>query len=112
AGGAAGDDQADAGVALDFDGVGGILGSDVHLQFEIDEFFSAAGAASDLVNAGGLAGLHGEKFGLHTFLGDDRFDGFRDLIHGQVQAVRDHGHGFGQADVLDHPFGNFDAEFL
>ena len=90
----------------------GFFRSHVHLQLEINQFFSARKSARDLMNAGGLAGFHGQEFGLHAFGGDHRLDGFGDFVHRQIQAVRHHGHRFGEADVLDGSGGDFFAELI
>ena len=44
--------------------------------------------------------------------GDNRLNRFRDVIHRQPEAVRDHGDGLRQADVFDYSRGNLRAEFV
>ncbi len=82
--------------------VGGIFRANVHLQLKVDEFFAVfREALRDLVHTRGLPRLDCQVFGLHALGGDFRLDGFGDLLHRQIQAVRDHGHRLRQADVFD-----------
>ena len=64
------------------------------------------------MDTGGLAGFDGEVLRLHAGFGDHWLDGFGDFVDSDVQAVRDHGDGFRQADVLDGASVNFGAKFL
>src|SRR5277367_1531095 len=109
---AAGNDQADVWVALQRDRIGGIFRADVHLQLEIDELFSAACAAGNLVDACGLSWLDRQVFRLHTLGGDFGLDRFGNFVDGKVQAVRNHRDGFWEADVLDHACFYLGAEFV
>lgn len=105
--------EADIRVASEGDSVCGVGGADIHLELEVDQFASfRRETSSNLVNASGLATFHGEEFGLDAGSGDFRLDRFRDRCDGKIQAVRNHGDRFGEADMLDHAFPHFGAKFV
>ena len=49
---------------------------------------------------------------MYALRGDFGFDRFGDFVDRQTQAVRNHGDGFGQADVLDDAFLHLGAKFF
>jgi hypothetical protein len=63
-----------------FNRIGRSLRAHVHFQFQINQRFAARDAASDLVNAGNLAGLHLQEFRLHSLIDNGRLDGFGDVV--------------------------------
>ena len=65
-----------------------------------------------MVHARRLARLYGEVFRLHALGGDLGLDRFRNLFDGQIQAVRYHGHGLRQTNVLDNAGFHLSAKFF
>src|SRR5882672_8409093 len=89
-----------------------IFRANVHLQFHVHQFFSAAQSARNLVYARRLSRLNRQKFRRHFFRRHFRFNRFGNFVNGQSQTVRDHRDRLRQSHVLDRSFLHARAKFL